>query len=149
LRESANVSKKLWPNVIKDLPRAGSGGRCLVFEGVTPMGKPRMTKSDKWKKRAVVQRYWQFKAELVEQGKRQSFLTIPRSGYWMIFFLPMPQSWPESKKSKLDLTPHLQQKPDKDNLEKAVLDAFGEDHQIWDGRVSKFWAREGRIEILF
>lgn len=43
--------------------------------------------------------------------------------------------------------PH-QQKPDKDNLEKALLDAiFEDDCRIWDGRVSKVWGETGKIII--
>ena len=43
--------------------------------------------------------------------------------------------------------PH-QQKPDKDNLEKALLDALCEDDSyIYDGRVSKYWSDAGYIEI--
>lgn len=43
--------------------------------------------------------------------------------------------------------PH-QQKPDKDNLEKALLDAiFGEDSHIWDGRVTKIWGETGKMII--
>ncbi|MGU0055537.1 RusA family crossover junction endodeoxyribonuclease [Enterobacter hormaechei] len=39
--------------------------------------------------------------------------------------------------------PH-QQKPDKDNLEKALLDAiFDDDSRVWDGRVTKVWGRGG------
>ncbi|MGL5040059.1 MAG: RusA family crossover junction endodeoxyribonuclease, partial [Aeromonas sp.] len=36
----------------------------------------------------------------------------------------------------------------KDNLEKALLDAiYANDCQIWDGRATKRWGVEGRIEI--
>lgn len=44
-------------------------------------------------------------------------------------------------------TPHMQ-KPDKDNLEKALLDCvFEEDSHVWDGRVSKLWGWTGAIII--
>ena len=43
--------------------------------------------------------------------------------------------------------PH-QQRPDKDNLEKAILDAiFKQDSHIWDGRTSKIWGNTGSIII--
>ena len=43
--------------------------------------------------------------------------------------------------------PH-QQKPDFDNLIKALSDAIHkEDSGIWDCRVTKVWAEEGAIEI--
>lgn len=38
--------------------------------------------------------------------------------------------------------------PDKDNLEKAVLDAvFENDSHVWDGRVSKLWADRGVLIV--
>lgn len=47
----------------------------------------------------------------------------------------------------MDGKPH-QQKPDKDNLEKALLDAiFDDDSRIWDGRVSKVWGATGMIRV--
>ncbi len=43
--------------------------------------------------------------------------------------------------------PH-QQKPDKDNLEKALMDAiYADDAHIWDSRVTKRWGEEGKIII--
>jgi len=114
---------------------------------VEPMGKPRMTKSDKWKKRPVVQRYWAFKDKLnLEKGSFQ----MPLYNYWIIFYIPMAKSW-SLKKKKLHVgNLHQQQKPDKDNLEKAFLDALlDEDHGVADGRVSKVWAPtgEGKIQV--
>lgn len=39
-------------------------------------------------------------------------------------------------------------KTDKDNLEKALLDAiFDDDSRIWDGRVTKVWGVKGQIII--
>jgi len=59
----------------------------------------------------------------------------------------MPKSWGKKKKEYFNGKPH-QQKPDKDNLEKSLLDAiFNDDSHIWDGRVSKIWGEEGRIII--
>jgi Holliday junction resolvase RusA-like endonuclease len=41
-----------------------------------------------------------------------------------------------------------QNKPDKDNLEKALLDAiFDDDSRVWDGRVTKVWGEKGQIII--
>lgn len=109
---------------------------------ITPIPKPRMTRSDKWKKRDCVDRYWQFKDEV-----RQAEITLPESHYHVIFILPMPKSWSQKKRLEMDGRPH-QQKPDKDNLEKALLDAiFTDDCRVWDGRVSKFWGLKGMIVI--
>ncbi|MBG3071635.1 RusA family crossover junction endodeoxyribonuclease, partial [Proteus mirabilis] len=49
--------------------------------------------------------------------------------------------------SEMNGKPH-QQKPDKDNLEKALLDAiFDDDSRVWDGRVTKVWGERGQIII--
>lgn len=109
---------------------------------ITPLGKPRMTRADKWKKRPEVLRYRAFCDEV-----RLNNVSLPESGYHVIFVLPMPPSWSKKKRSLMDGKPHLQ-KPDKDNLEKALLDAiFGEDSHIWDGRVTKIWGETGKMII--
>lgn len=109
---------------------------------IIPLGKPRMTRADKWKKRPEVLRYRAFCDEV-----RLSKVTLPESGYHVIFVLPMPPSWSKKKRALMDGEPH-QQKPDKDNLEKALLDAlFGEDSHIWDGRVTKIWGETGKMII--
>jgi hypothetical protein len=102
-----------------------------------------MTQRDKWQKRPAVVRYFAYKDECRFQG-----VTLPESGYHLTFHLPMPKSWSKNKKLEMCGQPH-QQTPDKDNLEKALLDAiFTEDCRVWDGRVTKRWATTGMIEIL-
>lgn len=109
---------------------------------ITPIPKPRMTRSDKWKKRDCVQRYYSFKDEVQANN-----ISLPESDYHVIFVLPMPKSWSKKKKLEMNGKPH-QQKPDKDNLEKALLDAiFDDDCKIWDGRVTKLWGEVGKILI--
>ncbi|VFS14514.1 Holliday junction resolvase [Yokenella regensburgei] len=117
-------------------------GAGMTVYSITPLGKPRQTRADKWKKRPGVLRYRAFCDEV-----RLHKITLPASGYHVIFVLPMPQSWSKKKRAEYDGKPH-QSKPDKDNLEKALLDAiFGEDSHIWDGRVSKVWGQTGQIII--
>ena len=41
---------------------------------VNPMGKPRMTQSDKWKKRDCVVRNYALKDELIKQAKEQNYV---------------------------------------------------------------------------
>lgn len=113
---------------------------------ITPVSKPRMTQRDKWFKRECAEKYWAFKAELEKQARRLNF-EMPESDYHLIFTLPMPDSWSNKKKNDMNGKPH-KQKPDKDNLEKAFLDALCvSDSHIWDGRVSKYWGFEGKIFI--
>ncbi|MGI0120301.1 RusA family crossover junction endodeoxyribonuclease [Zooshikella sp. RANM57] len=109
---------------------------------IKPNTKPRMTRSDKWKQRPCVMQYRDYKDEI-----RKACVDLPESGYHVIFVMPMPKSWTEEERDKMRGKPH-QQTPDKDNLEKGLLDAvFNEDSHIWDGRVSKYWGDEGRIVV--
>lgn len=109
---------------------------------ITPVPKPRMTQSDRWKKRPEVLRYFAFKEEV-----RLKKVLIPESGSHITFFIKMPKSWSKKKKEIYNLQAH-QQRPDKDNLEKALLDAvLDEDCRVWDSRVTKRWAYEGAISI--
>lgn len=111
---------------------------------ITPVSKPRMTQRDKWKKRPAVMRYRAFCDEL--RLKLRGF-DVPECGYRLTFYLPMPKSWTKKKRAAMEGQPH-QQKPDKDNLEKAFLDAMlAEDCRIWDGRVTKRWSKSPRIVI--
>jgi len=60
----------------------------------------------------------------------------------------MPKSWPKYKKEKMVGRPH-QQKPDLDNLLKALVDAcYQEDKGIWNyGELKKLWDYKGSIII--
>lgn len=109
---------------------------------VTPFGKPRMTRSDKWKQRPPVLRYRLFCDEV-----RLHNIKLPESGAHVTFILPMPASWSKKKRAEMDGKPH-QQKPDFDNLMKALMDAlFDDDSHIWDARVSKIWGEQGAIIV--
>lgn len=100
-----------------------------------------MTQSDRWRKRDCVMRYFAFRDEV----KRQ-YIDLPDSSH-IIFILPMPASWSEKKRLHLDGQPH-RQRPDADNLAKALLDSVHEeDCKIHDLRITKYWGREGEIII--
>lgn len=108
---------------------------------IQAVAKPRMTRSDRWKKRPVVQAYWKYKDKLVSYN-----ITLPVP-YKITFFLAMPESWSKKKRLDHDGKPHLQT-PDKDNLEKGFLDAiFEDDKHIWSGWVEKRWSQEPKIRI--
>lgn len=109
---------------------------------IVPVPKPRMTRRDKWQKRPCVLRYWAFKDEC-----RLRHVRLPVSGAHITFVLPMPSSWSVAKKKAMDGHPH-QQKPDKDNLEKALNDAlYQDDSGIWNSQTTKVWGYEGKIII--
>lgn len=114
---------------------------------VDPVGKPRMTQSDKWKKRPCVLRYREFADELRKQCNEAEFVP-PTEGLSVTFWLPMPESWSQKKKDRMWAKPH-QQKPDWDNLVKSVFDALLEDDsKVWSvNKIEKLWGYHGRIDF--
>lgn len=135
----------------------GKNATPLAVFDIEPMGAPRMTRSDKWKldpnhknpksrQRKVVGRYFAFRANIIAQAQKQGF-TMPSNGFHVIFILPMPHSWADKKKNQMYCAPH-QQKPDCDNMIKAVKDSLcKDDAHIWDYRITKYWGKAGKILI--
>jgi Holliday junction resolvase RusA-like endonuclease len=110
---------------------------------ITPVAKPRMTRSDKWNERPCVTAYRKFKDDLREAIGD----FVLGDALWIQFYLPMPKSWSKKKKDEMRGKPH-KATPDLDNLEKGLLDALLlHDSQIWHMDASKFWADEGAIYI--
>ncbi len=109
---------------------------------ITPNTKPRMTQRDKWKVRPCVAKYRAFKDEV-----RLKRVSLPET-YHVIFVMPLPAKWSAKNKALMDGQAH-KIVPDKDNLEKALLDAiYGDDSHVWDGRVTKVWGRAGQIIVM-
>ena len=103
----------------------------------TPIGKPRMTRRDKWSQRPCVLRYRAFADEL-----RKATGKLPEDvhGLFWSAYLPIPKSWSKKKKAEMALAPH-RQTPDKDNIEKAIMDSlFKDDSGIYFGSGEKYWA---------
>lgn len=117
----------------------------IVIPG-EPMGKPRMTQRDKWAKRPAVMRYraWADLARLHARGLPDA--TQIKSLSWSAYFAP-PKSW--SRKRAQEAIGELHRaKPDRDNIDKAVLDAlFREDSGIAAGYLEKRWDVESRLVI--
>lgn len=108
----------------------------------SPIPKPRMTQRDKWARRPCVLRYFAFKDKV-----RAAEARIADSGSVITFVVPMPKSWSKKKRAAMDGTPH-QQKPDIDNLTKALLDAiFDDDSRVYQISTSKVWGVHGQIVI--
>lgn len=109
---------------------------------ICPAPKPRMTQRDRWAQRPAVLRYRAFCDEVRAAG-----VEIPESGAHLVFVLPMPKSWSKKKRAAMNGKPH-QQKPDVDNLLKAVLDAVhSDDAHIWSISAAKLWGEVGSITI--
>lgn len=119
----------------------------IIVCHLTPIGKPRMTRRDKWAKRPCVLRYREFADNL-----RACFDGVDLAGVhalsWTAYF-PLPASWSRKRRSALAGQGH-QSKPDRDNVDKAILDAlFDEDSGISHGTLTKLWddGAGPRIEI--
>ena len=118
-----------------------------------PIGKPRQTRADKWQRRPCVLRYraWADKAraDLYQAAKIREF---PRGMYdvsW-IAYIGMADSWSAKKKALLAGKPHFG-KPDRDNIDKAILDSlFGDDRGVTTGTLSKRWddGKGPRVEVV-
>ncbi len=71
--------------------------------------------------------------------------------FGLVFCLPIPASWSKKKRNDMLRRPHCQ-KPDLDNLAKAVLDGLlpviGDDCRVWQFEVlRKIWAETGGVWI--
>src|SRR6202000_3278 len=108
---------------------------------ITPVPKPRMTRSDSWKKRPAVLRYWAFKDKVRELGiELQSPCKIT-------FYIPMPESWSKRKRADFNGKPHMNS-GDVDNFLKGIFDAvFDEDAHMWSVWAEKYWSETGYITV--
>lgn len=108
---------------------------------IDPYPKPRMTRSDGWKKRPVVLKYWKFCKDIEDLG-----VTITNEPI-ITFVVRMPKSWSKKKKAEMEGKPH-QQTPDLDNYIKALFDACKkEDKAVWSVCAQKIWGYNGEIII--
>lgn len=112
---------------------------------IIPIGKPRMTQSDKWRKRPAVMKYWEYKERLTIQAKLLGF-TVPEC-LEILFIIPMPKSWSAKKKAAMDGKPH-QQKIDVDNAIKGFFDCLCvDDSYIYYVSAMKVWGHSGKIKV--
>lgn len=115
----------------------------ILIAEIEPNTKPRMTRSDKWKKRPCILQYRAFCDELRLKAGRFKL----GSNFHISFYLTMPKSWSKKKKDLMRNCPH-QETPDLDNLLKAVNDALLEqDKIIYRIEASKWWGDSGKIII--
>ena len=113
---------------------------------IQPVAKPRMTRSDRWKKRPVVLKYWQFKDALKEKAEQKNWNLS--KDITIYFSIAMPKSWSKKKKKQMNKQPH-QHKPDIDNLIKSVLDSLAEDDSyVYSVKAVKSWSEKGNVWII-
>ena len=103
---------------------------------IVPMGKPRQTRSDKWKKRPCVMRSRAFSDEIRKQvgGYLEDVINMDFKAY-----LPIPKSWSKKKVAAMRGQPH-RTKPDIDNIAKQIFDSLCKDDSgIYSSVMSKYW----------
>jgi Holliday junction resolvase RusA-like endonuclease len=121
---------------------------------IAPIAKPRMTRSDKWRKknhknpkyeiRACVETYYAFKDKIKKESKGFNL----GDSYSILFCVPYPKSYSKKKKRELFLKPH-KQRPDLDNFLKAINDSFcKEDSHIYKIKAKKIWSYKPYIIII-
>lgn len=137
------------PPQVPQEPKLGHSSLPIVFtiEG-DPVPKPRMTRSDKWKKRPCVMRYreWADRArDSLPKGVDLSNIGEVRFVAYIGFF----KCYSKKKIEGLRGMPHLM-RPDVDNLGKAIFDSlFTEDCGIWKIQGEKRWddSAGARIDV--
>ena len=108
---------------------------------ITPIGKPRITHSTKFSDTAKRYYRWRDQARLLN-------IEVPNEGALLVFVVPMPRSWSEKKKRRMQWTLH-ESPPDLDNMIKALLDAaFADDRRVALFLGAKVWGYEGEIRIM-
>lgn len=130
---------------------ASQGG----FIHIDPIGKPRLTRRDGWKKkdgtfkRKCVNDWYEYKDALHDWVSERGIDPTQFVGLNIVFFVPMPKSWSKKKKAEKNGTYH-DQKPDIDNLEKAFLDSvLKDDSKIACVNKMKLWSDKGGISFNF
>lgn len=143
-KRTDNVATKTTAVSVVPLQRVGPQSVTCPF---APVAKPRMTRCDKWAKRPCVLRYREF-ADRVRKRFEGVSLEGVHSLSWTAYF-PMPESWSKKRKVAVRGQAHYS-KPDRDNVDKAILDAlFKQDSGISHGTLTKLWddGKGPRIEI--
>jgi Holliday junction resolvase RusA-like endonuclease len=120
----------------------------IVIKG-QPMGKPRMTDADRWKRRDCVLRYWAWceKARKAADGRIEGRDIETLS---VKFYFAMPKDWSNAKRLQHDGKRHFQT-PDIDNCVKSVMDSLvANDEIIARIDAEKFWTNgEPYTEVTF
>ena len=103
---------------------------------INPIGKPRMTQRDRWKKRPCVVAYreWcdQLRAAAPALPEKPRVLEI-------LAYIALPDSWSEKRKANMRGRSH-ERTPDADNIAKAVMDCLmPQDKTIWRLIIEKRW----------
>ena len=126
-------------------------GKIIRFQ-ITPQTHVRATQGDKvlfrigklrlraagLKRLLRLEKYNEYKDAICMLGKKHQF-SFPNQGCHIRFYVPVPPSWSQKKKTRFHGTLH-QAKPDIDNFVKAIFDSlFTEDKHVAHFQASKRW----------
>ncbi len=116
---------------------------------IRPVPKPRMTQRDRWAERPVVVRYFNYVDDIKAKAELMGLTTLPYRIKSIKYIMPIPKTWPKKEVPAMINQPHLQ-KPDIDNLRKALQDAICKEdsHISYIGHEEKVWGKEGKIIII-
>ena len=114
----------------------------------TPIGKPRMTRQDKWKKRPRVVRYWDWCNAVKEAVAGRIPPAEKVKSVALVAFFEPPKSWPKKRRYQTIGLPHLV-KPDSSNVLKGLEDTLwpSTDEALADVRCVKQWDWTARLEV--
>lgn len=140
-----------WISPVAKRCNGESWSRTLKFSvKIDPMGAPRQTRADAWKKRPVVLRYRAYATALQMAFSEACGGDLPTCPDRLDFVahIAMPDSWSDKKLAAMDGQGH-RSKPDADNILKGCDTLFDQDAGIWQMSCKKLWCREGgqRLEI--
>ncbi len=127
-------------SVPNPMPAPTSGAWLSIVVMGQPLGKPRMTRRDKWKQRPTVIRYrqWCDQIRQVAGWTKKDNLLRPTK-LTVRAYLAIPATWSALVKLHAAGMPHLH-KPDIDNICKGVLDALIEnDQMVYRIECEKYW----------
>lgn len=111
---------------------------------VHPVPKPRMVKSDSYKKRDVVVKYWKYKDAIIKESRKVNLKSLPGCIPMIIFYVKIPKS----NRKKIKENDPVLVRPDLDNYIKAIFDCLEcEDNYIHTFSAAKRYSNNPRIEI--
>lgn len=112
-----------------------------------PIGKPRQTRSDVWKKRPCVVRYRSW----ADSARAQAPKDLPKepTSVSIVAYFSLPQSWSQKKRAAMVGKLH-QQKPDADNVLKCIDGLWKQDKGIAICRIEKRYddGKGPRMEVV-
>ena len=132
---------------MRDTIAVSADGSVALTIACTPVAKPRMTQRDKWKQRECVMRYreWCDRVRAVVGDHLPLAVDIAELN-WVAYFKPAA-SW-SKKRQRAAIGQIHRQTPDRDNIDKAVLDClFKDDSGIGVGKIEKRWDWNARLEV--